>query len=310
MGKTEVYAAELEELVWDPKNADQLAEKLMAESNLPGPRANLELAEAFSRALSTAAAEPAAWLNTLYDWVRIPAEEAPTGDPREFLPFCAIICFGVLYNTHACSYPCTGPCDCPLWPVQSEHLVETVRGAASDSRWRIREAVAISLQHLGEGNPAALRRILDDWLGGEAAGGAEAAGATGGADARAGDGPSGKELMERRAVLAALAHPPLLAELEFARYALATAGEILQDAADVPEQRRKEEAFAVLKKGLSYALSVLVAALPEEGFPLLEQWVESSDLDIRQILSENLKKKRLEEADPDRAAELRGMLSD
>ena len=59
MGKTEVYAAELEELVWDPKQADELAEKLMAESNLPGPRGNLELAEAFAKAVSTAAAEPA-----------------------------------------------------------------------------------------------------------------------------------------------------------------------------------------------------------------------------------------------------------
>ena len=53
MGKTDVSAAELEELVWDPKNAEELAAKLMAESNLPGPRANLELAEAFSRAVST-----------------------------------------------------------------------------------------------------------------------------------------------------------------------------------------------------------------------------------------------------------------
>jgi hypothetical protein len=282
----------------------------MAESNLPGPRANLELAEAFSRALSTAAAEPAAWLNTLYDWARIPPEEAPTGDPREFLPFCAIVSFGVLYNTHACSYPCTGPCDCPLWPVQSEHLVKTVRGAASDSRWRIREAVAISLQHLGEGNPTALRRILDDWLGGAAAtGSAAVAGVNGEPDARGGDGPSGKDLMERRAVLAALAHPPLLAEEEFAHYALATAGGILQDAAGVSEQRRKEEAFSVLKKGLGYALSVMVAALPEDGFPLLEKWVESSDPDIRQILWENLKKKRLEAVDPDRVAELCGLLS-
>ena len=42
--------------------------------------------------------------------------------------------------------------------------METIRHAASDSRWRIREAVAMSLQHLGEGSPAALRRILDDWL--------------------------------------------------------------------------------------------------------------------------------------------------
>ena len=303
MGKTDVYAAELEELVWDPKNAADLAEKLMAESNLPGPRANLELAEAFSRAVSTAAAEPAAWLESLYDWARIPAEEAPTGDPREFLPFCALISFGVLYNTHACAYPCTGPCDCPLWPLQSEHLMETVRKAASDSRWRIREAVAISLQHLGEGNPAALRRILDDWL-------SDDAGKDGVENKVAGTEGilSDRSLMERRAVLAALAHPPLLGDTEFARYALKSADRILEDAAGVPAQRRKGEPFRVLKKALSYALSVLVAGAPEEGFPLLERWVKSSDPDIRQVLVENLKKKRLEGVDSKRAAGLLQML--
>ena len=299
MGKTDVYAAELEELVWDPKNAAELAEKLMAESNLPGPRANLELAEAFSRAVSTAAAEPAAWLETLYDWARIPAEEAPTGDPREFLPFCAVISFGVLYNTHACAYPCTGPCDCPLWPLQSEHLMETVRKAASDSRWRIREAVAISLQHLGEGNPAALRRILDDWL-------SDGAGKDGVENKVAGtEGTlSDRSLMERRAVLAALAHPPLLGDAEFARYALKSADRILEEAAGVPAQQRKGEAFQVLKKALSYALSVLVAADPEEGFPLLERWAKNSDPEIRKVLVENLKKKRLQGVDSKRAAGL------
>ena len=293
MGKTDVYAAELEELVWDPKNADELAEKLMAESNLPGPRGNLELAEAFSRAVSTAAAEPAAWLETLYTWAGISAEQAPTGDPREFLPFCALVSFGVMYNTHACAYPCTGPCDCPLWPVQSEHLMETVRRAASDSRWRIREAVAMSLQHLGEGNPQALRRILDDWL----------------SDGAGTDGTlTDVALMERRAVLAALAHPPLLGEDEFARYALKTAEGVLEDAAGLPEEKRKGEAFQVLKKGLSYALSVLVAASPKDGFALLERWAKRSDPDIRRILVENLKKKRLESVDADRVAVLRQKL--
>jgi hypothetical protein len=289
MGKADIYAAELEELVWDPKNAAELGEKLMAQSNLPGPRANLELAEAFSKAVSTAAAEPAAWLETLYSWARISAEEAPTGDPREFLPFCAVVSFGVLYNTHACVYPCTGPCDCPLWPAQSEHLVETIRRAAADRRWRIREAVAISLQHLGEGNPTALRRILDDWLSNGAA--------TDGALADS-------FLMERRAVLAALAHPPLLEEEEFARYALKTAEGILEDAAAVPAERRKGEAFQILKKGLSYALSVLAARLPEEGFPMLERWTKRSDPDIRQVLAKNLKRKRLEAVDAERVAGL------
>jgi uncharacterized membrane protein len=289
MGKADVYGAELEELVWDPQNATKLAEKLMAQSNLPGPRANLELAEAFARAVSTAAAEPAAWLETLYKWAGISADEAPTGDPREFLPFCALISFGVLYNTHACAYPCTGPCDCPLWPIQSEHLMETVRNAASDPRWRIREAVAISLQHLGEGNPEAFLRILEHWLSDR--------------DEKE-DTLTDRSLMERRAVLAALAHPPLMGEEELARHALETAEGILEEAAGVAAEQRKGEAFQVLTKGLSYVLSVFVAALPEEGFALLERWAKHSDPDIRQVLVENLEKKRVQSVDADRAAAL------
>ncbi|UCG00111.1 MAG: hypothetical protein JSV89_11360 [Spirochaetaceae bacterium] len=304
MGKIETYTSALEELVWDPQNAGQLAELLTAESNLPGPRANLELAEAFAQAVSTAAAEPAAWLETLYAWAGISAEEAPTGDPKEFLPFCALLAFGVLYNTHACAYPCTGPCDCPLWPVQSEHLVETIRRSASDSRWRIREAAAMALQRLGEGNPKALRRILDDWLN------AGAAKDDSPADGTLTESSSAAvALMERRTVLAALAHPPLLEDPDFSSYALKTGGRILEDAARIPSEQRKGEAFQILKKGLSYALSVFVAHLPAEGFPMLERWAHSSDPDIKRILVENLKKRRLKAANPDRVADLLRMLS-
>ena len=66
----------------------------------------------------------------------------------------------------------------------------------------------------------------------------------------------------------------------------------------------KRQPFVTLKKGLSYALSVMAAALPGEGFGLLEQWAESPDPDIRQALVENLKKKRLEAVEPARVARL------
>ena len=91
---------------------------------------------------------------------------------------------------------------------------------------------------------------------------------------------------------------------QFARYALKTAECILEDAAGFPQEKRKAEAFQVLKKGWSYTLSVLAAAAPEDGFDLLERWAGRSDPDIRQILVENLKKKRLESVDADRVAAL------
>jgi hypothetical protein len=278
MGKTDVYTVELEPLLYDPSNADELARRLMAESGLPGPRANLELAMAFADAVSTAA-EPAAWLETLYEWAGIAEEEAPTGDPREFLPFCAVISFGFMVITHACAYPCSGPCDCPLWPIQAGYLVEAIRQAAADPRWRMREAAAAALQHLGEGDAEQLRRIVDKWL-------------------------EDRSLTDRRAVLAALAHPPLLEEEKFARYAVKTADRILKDTAAVGPERRKDEEFQILSKGLSYALSVLAVHLPDEGFAMLERWASSPDQDIRRIVAANLKKKRLQDVDPKRTAQL------
>jgi hypothetical protein len=61
--------------------------------------------------------------------------------------------------------------------------------------------------------------------------------------------------------------------------------------ADVTE--RKTDAFAVLKKGLGFAPSLFVAALPNEGFPLLEHWARSGDRDVKWIVRENVKKDRL-----------------
>jgi hypothetical protein len=56
---------------------------------------------------------------------------------------------------------------------------------------------------------------------------------------------------------------------------------------------RREEPFRVLRKALGYGWSVAVAALPEEGLDRLERWIVSDDTDVRWIMRENLKKRRL-----------------
>jgi len=283
MTRRQEYARRLQPLLHDPRYAPELARLLQAESGLPGPRGNLELAGAFAEAV-TNAPEPAAWLATLYAWAAIDARVAPTGDAREYLPFCAVVAFGALYHNHACGYPCSNPCSCPLWPAQRVYLLEAIRRAAEDSRWRLREAVAMALQRLGEDEPEALPAILDRWL-------------------------AGPSLPARRAVVAALAHPPLLRDESLARYALGAAERVLRDTAAIPAEERKSEEFRVLFKGLSYALSVIAAGLPREGFPLLERWAAHPDRDIRRVLAANLKKRRLARADPERTAELSAKLT-
>jgi hypothetical protein len=276
MGRINQYAAQLEPLLADPANATEVERLLLAESGLPGPRGNLELVEAFARSISTTLL-PGAWLGTLYDWADIDAEQAPTGDPREFLAFCAVVAFGTLYHTHACAYPCSVRCDCPHWPVQDQYIVETIRRAAVDPRWRLREAAAMALQHLGEGDSSALRETLASWL----------------------NGPS---LLEQRAALAALAHPPLLRDRGMARFALRAGNAALKKLAALPAVLRRGEDFRVLVKGMSYALSVLVASLPEEGFALLDRWssyaASRGDAVLKRILEANRGKRRLQALRP------------
>ena len=56
---------------------------------------------------------------------------------------------------------------------------------------------------------------------------------------------------------------------------------------------RRSEDFLTLRKGLGYCWSVAVAALPAEGKALMEKWLVKLDKDVRWIMKENLKKRRL-----------------
>jgi hypothetical protein len=186
-------------------------------------------------------------------WAELSAAEAGTGDRREYLPFCATVALGALYAPEARKRP---------------QILRRLRLAANDPRWRMREASAIALQSIGEYRGDELFEVLGQWL-------------------------RRPTLLELRAVAAALAHPPLLEDEGFARTALRLAERVLASAARQGPQARRSEEFRALRQGLGYALSVLAAALPEEGLAMLERWARSGDRDVAWIIKENLKKKRL-----------------
>ncbi len=96
---------------------------LLAESGLPGPRGNIELAQAVAL-LGTET-----YFNVL---LRNTPEIAPVNTPGEFLSFCGTIGLGELLKQ--------GKKEC----------LETLRTLASDTRWRTCEAVAMALQNYGE----------------------------------------------------------------------------------------------------------------------------------------------------------------
>ncbi len=63
------------------------------------------------------------------------------------------------------------------------------------------------------------------------------------------------------------------------------------------EEDRKSEEFRKLRLVMGYCWSVAVVASPEGGKKMMERWISSKDRDIRSIILENLKKKRLSNMD-------------
>jgi hypothetical protein len=109
---------------------------LLAESGLPGPRGNLELAQAVADEGDE---------ELFRRFLALDHEKAPTNSPYEFLAFCGVVGLGKL-----------------LVAGQTE-VLETLRLCASDPRWRTREGVAMALQRFGEKDMDALLREMEQW---------------------------------------------------------------------------------------------------------------------------------------------------
>jgi hypothetical protein len=150
------------------------------------------------------------------------------------------------------------------------NLFDQLRVYASDPRWRIREAVATGLQLVGDQNMELLLKEMQKWSKGN--------------------------WYEKRAAAAALAEPRLLKQPQYAKKALQVLDEIT---ASMKDGGPKDESFKVLRQGMCYCWSVVVAAAPETGKPVLEKWLDSQDKDIHLMMRENLKKNRLIKMDAD-----------
>ncbi len=132
MGKVDEHRAQLGRLSdWEPY--------LLAESGLPGPRGNLELAAAF-------AAEASA--SQIWRYAALSPEQAPGGTAREFLAFCGVLGLG------------------RFLVARDEKAARLLRTRAADPRWRAREAVAMALQTLGDADLPRLMAMAAEWRSG------------------------------------------------------------------------------------------------------------------------------------------------
>jgi len=129
MGRVAEYRAALRAL-------DDWLPFLLRESGLPGPRGNMELAQA------VADEGDAALFRALraYD-----ATRAPANTPEEFLHFCGVLGLG------------------KLLAAGEPGLFDELRAHANDPRWRTREAVAMALQRVGRADWAGLYDEMARW---------------------------------------------------------------------------------------------------------------------------------------------------
>ncbi len=132
MSKIEDYRATLRQLDdWDAY--------LLRESGLPGPRGNIELAQAVADEGDRALFER---------YLGYTADLAPVNSPYEFLAFCGAVGLG------------------RLLAEGDESALPLLRASASDPRWRMHEGVAMALQRLGDADMPRLLIVASDWAGG------------------------------------------------------------------------------------------------------------------------------------------------
>jgi hypothetical protein len=118
---------------------DEWEPYLLAESNLPGPRANLELMQV----VADVGDRPLFERLLAYG-----PEVAPTNTPEEFLAVCGVVGLG------------------RLAAEGQLELLGRIRAYANDPRWRMREGVCMALQRLGDKDMDRLLDEMADWADG------------------------------------------------------------------------------------------------------------------------------------------------
>jgi hypothetical protein len=249
LSKRELYSAALRH--FSPGDSGLVA-YLLTHSNLPGKRGNLELAFAFAGYIEEYyPIRPAqAWKFCEALISKNPPHPGETG-AEEYLPFCGVLGLGRI-----------GKID----PRREPDVLEYVKSAARDERWRIREAGAMAIQDLMDIRPDATMAILGSWV-------------------------HEADYLLLRAIAAGVAEPRFMKNQEIARIALELHKVILGKVASESDRRNPD--LIVLVKGLCYTLSVVITGIEKEGFAYLAELQAMDHPVIGKIARENLKKKRL-----------------
>jgi hypothetical protein len=203
MSRKEGYKEHLTDLITDLfKTGDEenLAEYLVSNSNLPGPRGNLELAEAFADVVAAyAEREPEKLWRLCLKLTQFSPMEAPVNNPAEFLVFCGARGVGALGTSQ----------------TFFQKAIPRLKEIASDPRWRTREGVAMAIQSMIEKQPQKTLKEIAKWI-------------------------EKDQWLVMRAVAAGVAEPALLKDKQTAKSAFELHKKIFAKIAATRERKSKE----------------------------------------------------------------------
>ncbi len=145
---------------------------------------------------------------------------------------------------------------------------DRLRPHAADTRWRVREGVAMALQRLADTDWTRCTRLADTF---------------------AGD----PDPLVQRAAVAGICEPRLLRSPDAAAYAVDLCARVTASLAARPDGERRSAGVRSLRQALGYCWSVAVAADPGPGLARFRELERSTDPDVRWIVRENRKKTRL-----------------
>lgn len=152
---------------------------------------------------------------------------------------------------------------------QKIEITQQLHSALNDKRWRVREIVTESYKRIGIHSYGLLQdefnSILNEPL----------------------------TPLEVRGILATVAHPELLKSSQQLNFSQKILEQSFNYYLAFNNEKFTKEDKLILKKGLSFAPSVIINKNPDEGFLFFNTLVLKDDKDVMRIVKENLKKKRL-----------------
>jgi hypothetical protein len=227
---------------------------LREHSGLPGPHANVDLANDVSSLLAASIPRHADKVRSLINYfINSERKTLASNSPAGFVMLCGVLAFG------SCAAVC------PEW---QDEAFAYLKQYACSPLWKVCDFVAMAYQKLLRADSRTTFAHLMELA------------------------KSGNYLQQRAAVTT-LAEPQLFDSSELVVPALEVQRVVLSSVHTVPVWERKREDFRVLRRALGHTVSVVTAAAPEKGFALLSECATWGDADITWVLRENLRKKRL-----------------